>query len=180
MPRAVEDQVGAVGIEFLNDLTGWAPRDRPTAASCLRQPFVDVGPLRCIGDGRIYPGRRHAWRLVLGHMEPELLCWLRAEAAEQLDVWKAGAFAAGPELLQPATKHVLAGKVAEQCFSKSLNSMDISKTLPAPRLRSVVRAFTKANQAAIIALAAKCQAKLEQLQAGGEYIGTDGSFVLGF
>ena len=94
MPRATEDRVGAVGVDFLDELTAWAPQDRPTAASCLGHPFVDVGPLRCIGDARAFPGRRHSWQLVKGYMEPELLCWLRAEADEKLEVWKAGAMTA--------------------------------------------------------------------------------------
>ena len=180
MPRATEDRLGAVGIEFLNDVTTLSPGDRPTAASCLGKPFVDIGPLRCLGDGGIFPGMRHAWRVVKGYMEPEILSWLRAEAADQLEAWKRKA--QDTEALRQgkksATKYILSGKVSDQCFSKSLNARDVKDTLPAPRLCAFVRAFVKANEGAIIALAAKCQAKLEQLRAGGENIGANGRFVL--
>ena len=121
-------------------------------------------------------GGRHDWRLVMGYMEPDILSWLRAEAEEKLQVWKAGASSQG--LTTTATKFTVPGKVADECFSKSLNGMDVSRLLPAPRLCAFVRAFTAANQASIINLVAKCQAELEQLRAKDENIGASGRFVL--
>ena len=78
--RAMEDRVGAVGIDLLTQLTSLSPNDRPTSALRLHHPFVDVGPLHCIGDGAAFAGRHRDWRLVRGHMEPGILCWLRLHA----------------------------------------------------------------------------------------------------
>ena len=82
-----------------------------------------MGARRGIGDGAAMPGRRHSWRFVSGHMEPELLCWLRAEAGESL-LSRHQKFERRQRLdSSRSTTWVLAGAVSDQCFSKSLNGL---------------------------------------------------------
>ena len=176
--RPMEDRLGWAGVELLTKLTCWSAGDRPTPASCQRHPFVNVGCLRGIGDGAPQPGVRHSWRFLSGYMEAEILCWLRAEADKCLRDWKATA--TKPERLgnTPSTKYVLSGKVSDQCFSKSLNNRDVSKTLPAPRLCAFVNAFAAVNQPLVFEMLARIQARLERLRDDGEDIGQNGGFVL--
>ena len=123
-------------------------------------------------------GFRHDWRFLSGCMEPEILCWLRAEVDESLGSWKSSAQSVSRLNGTGATKFVLAGRVSDQCFSKSLNGLDVSQSLPAPRLRAFVRAFVVVNHRLIVDLAGKIQGRLERLENEGEDIGSNGRFVL--
>ena len=178
LARPMEDRLGWIGIDLLTRLTAWSASDRPTSASCQRHPFVDVGNLHGVGDGAALVGRRHSWRFLSGYMEAEVLCWLRAEAEQGLPGWKSNAMTSERFPNTTSTKYVLAGRVSDQCFSKSLNNLDVSETLPAPRLCAFVRAFTAVNEPLVIQMVAKIQAKLERLVFEGEDIGANGSFVL--
>ena len=139
---------------------------------------MDVGNLHGVGDGAALVGRHHSWRFLTGYMEAEVLCWLRAEAEQGLPGWKSNAMTSERFANTTSTKYVLAGRVSDQCFSKSLNSLDVSQTLPAPRFCAFVRAFTAVNEPLVIQMVAKIQAKLERLAGEGEDIGANGSFVL--
>ena len=176
--RPMEDRIGWAGTDLLTKLTAWAARDRPTSASCRCHPFVNPGCLRGVGNGEALPGCRHSWRFLSGCMEAELLCWLRAEAEESLPGWKADAMASECVAGTASTKYVLSGRVSDQCFSKSVNDMDVSRMLPAHRLCAFVRAFTAVNKPLVLEMVAKLQKSLERISET-EDIGKNGSFVLG-
>ena len=177
LSRQVQNHIGWAGADFSAALTAWAPNARPSAASCLGHPFLNAGRLQNVGDGQVMAGRRHGWRFLSGFMEPEILCWLRAEVECQLGSWKHHA-TASPLNGTGATKFVVPGRVSDQCFSKSLNGMDVSQGLPAPRLRAFVRAFVAVNHRLIVDLAGKIQSRLERLRDEGNDIGPNGRFVL--
>ena len=176
--RANQDRIGWMGADFATRTTAWVAKSRPSAALCLGHPFLCAGRLQNVGDGRVMPGFRHDWRFLSGCMEPEILRWLRAEAEESLGAWKTNASTSTPLEGTGATKFVVSGRVSDQCYSKSLNGLDVSQSLPAPRLRAFVRAFVAVNHRLIVGLAGKIQSRLERLRAEGEDIGSNGRFVL--
>ena len=152
----MRDTIGPVGVDLLDEFLVWKPAGRPSAASRINHPFFYPNVLAGLqGPGLVpcFEGIRHPWTIITGCMLPDVLGWLREDAA-QLQEWKrARQDHNGP-------KSVLAGRTVEKAARQWMNSFCIRKALPAPRLRAWVAAFRHLNAVALKRMLAHAQAAL--------------------
>ena len=137
-PGFLRPTIGSVGVDLLEDLLARQVKNRPRAASRIDHPYFFLNRLGWSGLVPCFEGKRHPWTIISGCMLPDVLEWLREDAADLKD-WKRARQA------RIGKKYVLAGRVVENAASRSLNDLDISRPLPAPRLRAWLAAFRHSN-----------------------------------
>ena len=147
-PKKVWDVMGPHGIDFLDRVAAWSPMDRPSCAGCLAHVWLHGA--ECYGLGRSWPpgvfdGHRHRWTIVHGGMGKDVLEWLQQECRSSLADWKASSAATEAG----GTKFIHSGKMVEDAYSGSVNSLPTKEFLRAPRLLAWLRAFKLKNKSRI-------------------------------
>ena len=160
-PASLRSAVGVPGEDLLGQCLVWEPRARTTVARAFRSPYfrpesLDMGGVLGVvaGEGDItnWAGHRHRWNVRVGHMEPLLLQWLRADPAlqpgnEQFQAL--GVTFTGEDkrwLTEEGRKFKLSGYLGQKCFSRQMCTSDLSQALPLPRVQAWFEAWRWVNK----------------------------------
>ena len=161
-PEGMRAVLGHCGVDLLDMLLAFRPGDRPSAKAVLYHPYMH--PERLVLGGTVpregassvsglrpWAGERHPWRILCGQMSPEVLDWIRGDAAlkpgtpewDQLHV----SFQGGSRVFKTEldAKFILAGYLGQRPRSSSLCGLSLAAALPVPRLQAWFRAFVDAN-----------------------------------
>ena len=185
-PDHVRALLGARGEAFLDKLLQWEPRLRPSIQELAAdpylhaeafplggflEPFPGAGPAESKDSGNVkFAGGRHAWNIRIALLAPEVLSWLRADPA--LDVQSAefaalgvrlsGKAVAKNERIEENRKLLIAGALNESC-SRNMCGLSTKAVLPLRRVCAFQRAFRAVNEDALSQTTALARAHLARL-----------------
>jgi hypothetical protein len=168
----VQQILGGMGVKLLNTLLALDPVMRPSAVQAERHLFFhpclmfrNVAPQ----DDRfgqlgfepamrpdVFPGIRHDYQILRGHLAPEVLNWLRQdftpEAVRQLSINPRDDEGRPNVKVEANRKWILGGKLGHVVGSGTMCKLHIDKELPLPNFCAFWAAFRRANSATILSM----------------------------
>ena len=158
-PASFFTMVGSSGYELLDKMLQWDPISRIHPHDIYRHEYLVASGLRLFGDEAKQPGKRHDWNILSGHMEHDVLLWLRADPALS---------AAGLKRLElsfdmkdkrvkteAGRKIIIAGYSYTRPPSKQMCCLSLAEPLPMPRFEAWAKAFRHFNADSLAAMSAR-------------------------